>query len=79
MLSKEAKELPTLPPKRAEDTETAWADPWSATRESRQIVMSRLITDEINRDPAEVKRLTKARQDARAGHLYPRHDGTKSI
>ena len=78
MLSTEAEKLPRLPPKRAEDTETAWADPWSATRESREVVMSRVITDEINRDPSEVKRLMKARQEVREGRLYPRRDDTRS-
>ena len=66
--------LQVLPPKRAEDTETAWADPWAATRSAREVVMGRVITDQIDADPAEVQRLRAARQQARVGRRYRRHD-----
>ena len=68
----------TLPPKRAEESETAWADPWEATQRDREVVASRQITDAINSDPAEVTRLRKARRDAREGRRYPYRDATKS-
>lgn len=71
-------ETRTLPPKRAEDTETSWADPWKATEPAREAVAGRLITDAINSDPAEVERLRKARRDAREGRRSPRRDATKS-
>jgi hypothetical protein len=64
---KPTRALPILPPKRPEDTETAWADLWQATQGARETVAGRQITDAINSDPAEVARLRKARQDARAG------------
>ena len=74
--------LPTLPPKRAEESETAWADPWKATQPAREAMvaeeMGRRITDEINRDPAEVERLRKTRRDVREGRRSPRRAGTKS-
>jgi hypothetical protein len=35
------------------------------------------ITQEINADPAEVKRLRRARKNAHAGKTYPRHSDTK--
>jgi hypothetical protein len=70
--------LTILPPKQAEDTETSWVDPWTATQPAREQVMSRQITDEINSNAAEVERLRRARADARAGRRSPRDDVTKS-
>jgi hypothetical protein len=32
--------LPTLPPKRPQDTQTAWEDPWAATRTARRELAS---------------------------------------
>jgi len=32
--------LTTLPPKRPNDTQTAWEDPWAATEEARQTLAS---------------------------------------
>lgn len=77
-----AAKMSTLPPKRAEDDETAWADPWKVTQPEREAMvaeeMGRRITNEINRDPAEVARLRKARRDAREGRRSPRRAASKS-
>ena len=86
--------LRVLPPKRPEDTQTAWDDPWAAISPDAWKAMEeqagekglhpdaravgRRITEEINADPEEVARLRKARQHARAGKTYPRHDDEKS-
>jgi hypothetical protein len=35
------------------------------------------ITEQINADPAEVKRLRRARKNARAGKTFPRHSDTR--
>jgi hypothetical protein len=79
--------------KRPEDSQTAWEDPWAAARKARQELeersgekylphsartVGRRITKEINADPEEVDRLRKAREEARAGKIFPRHDDTKS-
>lgn len=66
----------TLPPKRPEDTETAWADPWQATQQAREVVMGRRITDAINADPDEAERLRAARREVRQGLRYPRAAGS---
>lgn len=77
-----AEKLRTLPPKRPGDDETAWADVWEATQPAREAMVARewgrRITDEINRDPAEVERLRKARRDVREGRRSPRRAGTRS-
>jgi hypothetical protein len=39
--------------------------------------VGRRITEEINADPEEVKRLRKARRNARAGKTFPRHSDTR--
>jgi hypothetical protein len=86
--------LPVLPPKRPQDTQTAWEDPWAAISPDAwkaleeqagergfrpdAHVVGRRITEEINLDPEEVRRLRKARQHARDGKTYPRHDDEKS-
>jgi hypothetical protein len=84
--------LTTLPPKRPDDTQTAWEDPWAAI--SKEVweaqeqaggmnlapdahAVGRRITEEINADPAEVKRLRSARKNARAGKTFPRHSDTR--
>jgi hypothetical protein len=83
-----------LPPKRSQDTQTAWDDPWGAISQDAWEALEeqagamnlvpdlhevgRRITEEINSDPEEVARLRKARQDARDGKTYPRHDDEKS-
>lgn len=81
--------LPTLPPKRPQDTQTAWEDPWAATLAARQALansghpvpdpgaVGQRITKEINEDPREVERLRSARKNARAGRTFPRHSDTK--
>jgi hypothetical protein len=82
-----------LPPKQPNDTETAWEDPWAAiSPEAWEALeehapegslvpdaqaVGRRITEEINADPAEVRRLRSARRNARAGRTYPRHSDTK--
>lgn len=71
-LTEEAANLKRLRPKQAGDAETAWANPWDATQESREAVMGRLITDAINSDPVALKRLTRARRDIREGRRFPR-------
>jgi hypothetical protein len=88
-----ATQAPERLPKRPDDTQTAWEDPWAAARKARQELeeksgekylphdahtVGRRITEEINADPEEVDRLRKARQDARAGKIFPRHADTKS-
>jgi hypothetical protein len=76
--------------KRPGDTQTAWEDPWSATKTARETTphgaavlrearpVGQRITEEINADPEEVERLRKARRDARDGKTFPRHSDTKS-
>jgi hypothetical protein len=83
------KHLPTLPPKRPDETQTAWEDPWAAAASARQDLgpetpygaedlnaraVGRAITTAINADPAEVKRLRQARQEAREGKTRPWRD-----
>lgn len=86
--------LPVLPPKRPQDTQTAWEDPWAAISPDAwgaleeqaseeglrpdARAVGRRITEEINSDPEEVARLRKARKDARDGKTFPRHDDEKS-
>ncbi len=86
--------LQPLPPKRPEDTQTAWEDPWAAISPEAWKALEehadekipvpdahavgRRITEEINADPKEVRRLRRARQHARDGKTYPRHDDEKS-
>jgi hypothetical protein len=79
-----------LPRKREEASESRWDDPWGATPETREqiytrenfltdlAIVSQQITDEINRDPKEVARLRKARQQAREGKRRPVRRATKS-
>jgi hypothetical protein len=64
--------LPTLPPKRPQDTQTAWEDPWAATQAALQEMadmeaVGHRISEEISADPAEAARLRMARRNARAG------------
>jgi hypothetical protein len=68
------KGMEILPPKREQDSETSWADPWAATRPAQEAVMGREITDAINAEPDEVQRLRIARADARAGRRYRLRD-----
>ena len=85
--------LKILPAKRPEDTSTPWEDPWAAATVAREALESQAgrsylppgtptvghrITEEIDADPSEVRRLKRARTNARAGRLYPRHSDTKS-
>lgn len=70
--------LPTLPPKRAEETETSWTNPWEASEPAREIVTGKEITDAINADPDEVARLRKSIQEAREGHRSPRRPDERS-
>jgi hypothetical protein len=71
-------DLPTLPPKRQSDSETSWTDPWAAAAPSLEPMMSQVITDEINRDPVEVRRLRRALEEALEGRLIPLHDAMPS-
>ncbi|HUZ52710.1 MAG TPA: hypothetical protein VMU94_09290 [Streptosporangiaceae bacterium] len=73
-----------------ETTQTPWQDPWAATEEARAELASKRpdllladprgvghrISQEINRDPEEVSRLRKAREDARRGRTFRRHSDT---
>lgn len=80
----------SLPRKSEEASETRWDDPWGATQETREqiytraqfltdlAIVSQKITDEINRDPREVARLRKSRQQAREGKRRPARRDTKS-
>jgi hypothetical protein len=82
--------LRALPPKRPQDTQTAWEDPWAAISPDAWEVLEEKgllpdaravghrITEEINSDPEEVARLRKARKEARDGKTFPRHDDEKS-
>jgi len=86
--------LVPLPPKRPQDTQTAWEDPWAAISPAAWEALEEhaagmnlapdaravghRITEEIDADPAEVRRLRRARTNARAGKTYPRHSDTKS-
>lgn len=72
------KALPTLPPKRPEDTDTPWADPWEASEEAREKITGQQITDAINADPAEVELLRKSRKQAREGRRRPWRTATSS-
>ena len=85
-------ETPVLPPKRAEDSETAWEDPWQATSQDRATIYTKAmfedplrevgkrITEEINRDSEEVARLRDGIKEANEGKTRPlrRSRGTKS-
>jgi hypothetical protein len=83
-------QLVDLGPERPSDTQTAWQDPWAATRAvSRETpyvkairrqagTTGQQITDQIDADPAEVSRLRRARQSARRGKTFPRHSDTQS-
>jgi hypothetical protein len=81
--------LRTLPPKRPDETQTAWEDPWAAAASARRDLgpgtpygaedlnaraVGHAITAAINADPAEVARLRKARQEAREGKTRPWRD-----
>jgi hypothetical protein len=84
--------LTKLPPKRPDDTQTAWEDPWAAISKEAWEAQEQAggtnlapdahtvggrITEQINADPAEVKRLRRARKNARAGKTFPRHSDTR--
>jgi hypothetical protein len=74
-----------LGPKRALESETAWVDPWEATKEAREAIapqtrarfledlhrVGRQITDEISRDPEEVRRLRESIRQADEGQARP--------
>lgn len=73
-----------------ETTQTSWQDPWGATEEARAELATKRpdalladpqgighrISQEIDRDPEEVSRLRQAREDARHGRTFLRHDDT---
>jgi hypothetical protein len=81
-------ELRDLGPEQPDETQTAWQDPWAAARthntwtpyneEVRRLAqdMGHRISQAISADPAEAERLRRARQNARAGRLLPRHSDT---
>lgn len=74
----------TLPPRGEDQDETRWDDPWGAAQEARSEFLTDLhaatrITNEIERDPRAVAKLTKARKDAREpGKRMPRPIDTSS-
>ena len=71
-------------------TQTSWQDPWRATQEARAELATKRpeallgdprgighrISREINRDPEEVRRLRKAREEARHGRTSPPRNDT---
>jgi len=85
-LTTKDKHLRPLQPKRPEETQTAWEDPWAAAAKAREYLgpetpygtedlsaraIGRAITAAINADPEEVSRLRRARQEAREGNTRP--------
>lgn len=93
-VSKEAQETLRPLPKGPEISGTDWADPWAATAQAREEVArnrdreafakdlfqvtGQMITDAINKDPAQVAKLRKARTEGRAGKRFRRNVATKS-
>ncbi len=91
---KENKTLTVLPPKTANESETAWTDTWKATEEARTTArpysrekfqselnrIGRRITDEISSQPDEVQRLRAGIKEADEGKMRPlrRTRGSKS-
>lgn len=78
--------LRTLPPKRPDDTQTAWEDPWAAAASARRNLgpgtphgagnlsargVGDTITAAINAGPGEAERLRQARRQAREGKARP--------
>ena len=73
-----------------ETTQTSWQDPWGATQEARAELASKRpdllladpqgvghrISQEISRDPEEVRRLREAREAARRGRTFRLDDDT---
>lgn len=57
-------------------SETAWRDPWEATKEVRLMMVGREITDEINQDPKEIARLRQSLKHARQGKTMPWRDAS---
>lgn len=80
--------LQDLGPEQPGETQTAWRDIWEATRapstrtpygeEVRRLAqdMGHRISQAISADPAEAEHLRRARENARAGKLLPRHSDT---
>lgn len=54
-------------------TATDHADPWGAAEKARRRIIGERITQEIEKDPAEVERLRAARREVREGRLIRRH------
>lgn len=84
-------ELPVLPPKSDEQSETDWSLEWTSMMQTAHLQMmvvrrrqremhnmGQMVSDQINSDPEESARLLRSRASAKAGNRTPLRDVMKS-